>query len=102
MIFHIFGWGHRPRNSDLNSYEFIMVHLKNAYPESLWLTINLGVRGLVTVLSAAPAEATFLLLMIYLAPRAQRTQRMEKIRGLLKIDPLIKPQISLCALLCSE
>ena len=55
-------------------------------------------------MSAAPAEATFLLLMIYLPPRAQRTQRMEKFRGLLKIDPLIKPQISLCALceLCGE
>ncbi len=39
--------------------------------------------------------------MIYLPPRAQR---MEKFRGLLKIDPLIKPQISLCALcaLCGE
>ena len=39
--------------------------------------------------------------MIYLPPRAQR---MEKFLGLLKIDPLIKPQISLCALceLCGE
>ncbi len=55
-------------------------------------------------LTAAPSEATFLLLMIYLPPRAQRTQRMEKFRDLLKIDPLIKPQISLCALcaLCGK
>ena len=21
LVFHIFGWGHRPRNSDLNSYK---------------------------------------------------------------------------------
>ena len=55
-------------------------------------------------LSVIPAEATFLLLMIYLPQSSQRTQRMEKFRGLLKIDPLIKPQISLCALceLCGE
>ncbi|NGX42652.1 MAG: hypothetical protein K940chlam7_00933, partial [Chlamydiae bacterium] len=72
-----------------------MMSRMNTYPvHHVYPVIFIFLAGMAAK-SAAPTEATFLLLMIYLPPRAQRTQRMEKFRGLLKIDPLIKPQISL-------